>query len=57
MKSSASHPHPSLTAVDGVFPALGDKIAETSFAASAYSSCDRLDFDQHLNYQGRKRRD
>ena len=25
MKSSASHPHPSLTAVGGVFPALGDK--------------------------------
>src|SRR5262245_45166656 len=25
MKSSASHPHPSRTAVGGVFPALGDK--------------------------------
>jgi len=25
MKSSASHPHPSLTAVGGVFPALGAK--------------------------------
>ena len=25
MKSSASHPHPSLTAVGGVFPAPGDK--------------------------------